>query len=167
VKTILNTGVIALSFMLLNAEAQEMSAEDEWRAKAEIRQLVDKYAFSRDNLDADGYAGVFAENGTLLLFGESYTGREAIRSLSENWNTDSVGMHIMSTSLITLLDERSATGINYATVYGETPDSSHQEGDLIPVTNFVVQGRYFDKYELTDEGWKISERRFEPIYSGP
>jgi|SaaInl5LU_22_DNA_1037371.scaffolds.fasta_scaffold47181_2 hypothetical protein len=164
-KYILNFVAVTLSLVLVTAHAADLSAEDEWRIKAEIKQLVDKYAMSRDNLDAEGYAGVFAEDGTLHLFGESYTGPDEILSLSENWDVDSVGMHIMSTSQITIVDESNATGIHYSTVYGAVPPESHAAGGLIEISAPVIQGKYTDAYRLTDEGWKIAERRFQPVYS--
>ena len=52
---------------------------------------------------------------------------------------------------------------DYATVYGAIPGDDHPEGDPIELAGFALQGKYFDKYERTDEGWRISERRFERI----
>ena len=164
-KYILNFVAVTLSLVLVTAQAADLSAEEEWRIKAEIKQLVDRYAMSRDNLDAEGYAGVFAEDGTLFLFGESYTGHDDIASLSESWDVDSVGMHMMSTSQITIVDESNATGIHYSTVYGAVPPESHEEGGLIEISGPVIQGKYSDVYRLTDEGWRIAERRFQPVYS--
>lgn len=161
----LNWVAVGLLFGMTSALAADLSAEQEWQIKAEIKQLVDKYAMSRDNLDAVGYASVFAENGTLIIGGQPFTGRDVLQARVEAANQESVGMHIMSTSQISIIDDHNATGIHYATVYSAIPDDSYEAGDTLPVAGFVTQGKYFDKYELTDEGWKISERRFERIYT--
>ncbi len=161
----LNWITILLLLAFSGAQAADMSAEQEWVIKAEIKQLVDRYAMARDNLDAQGYANVFTENGTLIINGSPNTGRDVIAARVEAANQSSIGMHIMSTSQITIIDESNATGIHYATVYGATADDSHNEGDVIGVAGFVTQGKYFDKYQLADEGWKISERTFQRIYS--
>jgi len=141
-----------------------LSAQDEWMIKAEIKQLVDTYAMARDNLNAVAYANTFTENGTLIIGGQPYTGRDVLQARVEGANQESIGMHMMSTSDITVIDENNATGIHYATVYGAIPGDDHPEGDPIELAGFASQGKYFDKYERTDEGWRISERRFERIY---
>ncbi|MCZ0952277.1 MAG: nuclear transport factor 2 family protein [Rhodospirillaceae bacterium] len=149
---------------LSSAQAADLSAQDEWMIKAEIKQLVDTYAMARDNLDAVAYANTFTENGTLIIGGQPHSGRDVLQARVEGANQESIGMHIMSTSDITVIDENNATGIHYATVYGAIPGEDHPEGDAIDVAGFVAQGKYFDRYERTDEGWRISERRFERIY---
>lgn len=153
-----------LLFALSGAQAADLSEQDEWLIKAEIKQLVDTYAMARDNLDAVAYANTFTENGTLILGGQPYTGRDVLQARVEGANQASIGMHMMSTSDITVIDENNATGIHYATVYGAIPGEDHPESDPVEVSGFVSQGKYFDKYERTDEGWRISERRFERIY---
>lgn len=153
-----------LLFALSGAQAADLSEQDEWLIKAEIKQLVDTYAMARDNLDAVAYANTFTENGTLILGGQPYTGRDVLQARVEGANQASIGMHLMSTSDITVIDENNATGIHYATVYGAIPGEDHAESDAVEVAGFVSQGKYFDQYERTDEGWRISERRFERIY---
>jgi uncharacterized protein (TIGR02246 family) len=160
----LNWLAILLVVGIANVQAAEMSAEQEWMIKAEIKQLVDQYAMSRDNLDAVGYANVFAESGSLIINGQAYTGRDVIQARVEAVNPNRNSMHVMSTSQIQILDENNATGIHYATIYDPAPDESQNQGGMIAVAGFSAQGKYFDKYQLTDEGWKISERRFQPVY---
>lgn len=146
------------------AQAQEMSALDEWMIKAEIKELVDRYAMARDNIDAVTYANTFSENGTLIIGGQPYSGRDVIQARVEAANQDSIGMHMMSTSEITVTDANNATGIHYATVYGATPAEGHVDGDSVEIVGFIAQGKYHDTYVRTEEGWRISERRFERIY---
>lgn len=153
-----------LLFALSGAQAADLSEQDEWMIKAEIKQLVDRYAMSRDNLDAVAYSNTFTENGTLIIGGQPYSGRDVLQARVEGANQESIGMHMMSTSEITVIDENNATGIHYATVYGAIPGEGHPEGDPIEVAGFATQGKYSDRYERTDEGWRIAERTFERIY---
>lgn len=157
--------LVLMSLGLCTVQAQEMDAMEEFFIKAQIKELVDRYAIARDNLDAQEYANTFAEDGALVIGGNAVQGRDVIAARVEAANPNSIGMHIMSTSQITVIDAENATGIHYATVYGATADDSHEAGSVIAVPGFVAQGKYFDKYELTEEGWKIAERRFERVYS--
>lgn len=154
-----------LILAVANVQAADMSAEQEWQIKAEIKQLVDRYAMARDNHDAVAYANVFSPNGTLIINGSPYTGRDVLQSRVEAVDPNTLGMHVMSTSQISVIDESHATGIHYATVYGARYPEGHEEGNTVAVPNFSVMGKYHDKYELTSEGWRIAERRFERVFT--
>lgn len=156
--------ILGLFVGLSSAQSADVSELDEWMIKAEIKQLVDTYAMARDNIDAVAYANTFTEGGTLIINGQPNTGRAVLQARVESANQESIAMHMMATSQITVIDENNATGIHYATVYGAVPGDDHAEGDPIDVAGFSTQGKYFDKYERTDEGWRISERRFERVY---
>lgn len=157
--------ILTLSFGGVSAQAADMSALDEWLIKSQIKELVDQYAMARDNIDAVAYANTFTANGSLIINGQPYTGREVIQARVESADQNAIGMHIMSTSQITVIDESNATGIHYATVYGATPDDSYEQGSTIEIAVPVTQGKYYDVYSLTDEGWKLAERRFERVYT--
>lgn len=159
--------ICAQAALTMSATAADLSAEEEWQIKAEIKQLADAYAVNRDNNDAVAYANTFAEDGVLILYGNSYAGRETIQARTEGGDPNRVGMHVMSTSAIEIIDSEHATGVHYATIYGGTKSDSHEEGDMIPLTNFRVMGKYHDKYVLTDAGWKFAERRLEALFSAP
>ncbi|MDG2089196.1 MAG: nuclear transport factor 2 family protein [Arenicellaceae bacterium] len=159
--------ISAQAMLAMNVIATDLSAAEESQIKAEIKELADAYAINRDNNDAVAYANTFAKDGTLILYGNSYSGRETIQTRIDESDSSGVGMHVMSTSVIEVIDSEHATGVHYATIYGGTKADSHEAGDIIPLANFRVMGKYHDKYVLTDEGWKFSERRLEPIFSGP
>ena len=69
--------------------------------------------------------------------------------------------------MINIIDENNATGIHYAAIYSNTPDESHEARAVISVNGPVVIGKYNDKYVRTEEGWKISERAFKPVFNTP
>lgn len=155
--------MLLMSFGMNYAQSEELSAAEEWQIKAAIKELSDSYAITRDNDDAVAYANTFAKGGSLILYGEVITGRDAIRERTEN-ATPNMRMHIMTSSAIEVIDRLNATGVHYATIYSAPKGESYQEGDTVIAPYYRVMGKYHDKYVLTDEGWKFAERRLEPIF---
>jgi hypothetical protein len=157
--------VAIFNFSLISAHAAEMSVEQQVSAKSEIKMLVDGYAIHRDSLNADAYADLFAEDGKFIFRGTVYTGREVLQQRIKDVNPLSTTMHVMASSLITLVDEEHATGVHYAMIYSKMLDKPVERGETIPVKSFAVMGKYLDKYTLTKAGWKIAERSFQPVFS--
>jgi len=151
-------------FSINLAQAADMSAAEEWLIKAQIKELSDSYGIHRDNNDHDGYANTFAEDGELILYGNVSKGRDEIRARAAN-ASDNVRMHVLTSSLINVIDSENATGVHYITVFSAAKPEGFEDGDTVVSPNFRVMGKYHDKYVLTDEGWKFAERRIEPIFS--
>lgn len=145
-------------------QAEDMSATEEWGIKAAIKELSDNYGITRDNDDAVGYANNFAEDGSLILYGNRATGRAAIQARAEGGTPNTVRMHVLTSSAINIIDAKHATGVHYMTVYSGQRSDDHKDGDTVDIANFRVMGKYHDKYVLTDDGWKFAERRLEPIF---
>lgn len=155
------------AFLLFSgqANAKELDLQAEWLIKLQIQELADQYAIQRDNDNAEGYANTFAEDGTLILYGTAYTGRDVIAEKVRSAGTGAIRMHVISTSHIEVIDEKTARGVHYATVYSATKPENYNPEERIPVANFRTMGKYHDKYVLTNEGWKFSERRLEALFS--
>jgi len=157
---------LSLVFFLISANALADIATDKvMLIKIEIAELVDNYAITRDNLDPLGFPNTFAEDGVLVLRGKTYKGREALRKRIQASDPNIVSMHMMSAGQISVLDENTATGVQYVTVYSATKEASGQANGSLTTAGFAVIGKYHDKYVRTSEGWKFSERRFEQIFS--
>lgn len=133
------------------------------KIRLEIQQLVDDYAIYRDNLDAKNYANLFTEDGVLIVRGNEYQGREILYQRMLDADTSRVSMHVMSSSQITIIDRNNATGVHYAAVYTGSPTDN--PGQPIPVRGFAILGQYRDNYARTAEGWKISERKMQPVFA--
>ena len=146
------------------AQSSDISKEEIMAIKFEIIDLVHAYALYRDNDNAVGYASVFAEDGKLIVRGNAVEGRKAIQARLENATTKSIGMHMMGTSHIEIVDADNATGVHYAEVYSYTPKEDEEPGVyLVDGPRFF--GKYIDVYARTDEGWKITERKFTPVFT--
>ena len=157
---------LTLVFLLAtfgSVQAQSLSHAEVMAIKAEISVLVNEYAYHRDNKDAVAYANTFAEDGKLVIGGNAVEGRAAIQKRVEGANQESVGMHMMATGYVEVIDANNATGTHYAAVYGAAPVEG-AEGQPIEITGPITQGKYTDKYTNTAEGWKLAERSFTRVY---
>ena len=147
-----------------NAGSAAIPAQvNEAAIQVEIKQLIDDYAIARDNADGKAYANVFAKDGIFHFGGEIFQGREAIEARVNDAPPSGKSFHYLSTSQVEIENATRATGMHYGTVYSANLNDTASEG-LQPFIGRVIRGRYHDKYRLTDEGWKIAERRFEPVF---
>lgn len=148
-----------------SAPTKEINPEHaEMQARLEITQLVEDYAVYRDAKDPEGYASIFTEDGEFYYRGDVYKGHDALAERMEAINPASNTMHVISTRQITFIDDTSATGVSYATIYSKTTDEPVDPGEAVNLSNFAVMVKYVDKYQLTESGWKISERRITPVF---
>lgn len=138
--------------------AQEFRALND---RAEIEELVVRYAMALDTLDAEAYASVFTEDAVFDVTGTVYRGREAIRAivtgLQESRDraladgTPVVSLyHVMSNTSIEIIDEDEARHTSYAQTVRLGDDA-----------RFIIgfMGRYEDVIVKRDGRWQIQSRR--------
>ena len=130
--------------------------------RAEIEELVTRYVKGLDTLDADLYAGVFAEDAVFELpGGVVHRGRAAIRKIvtdlqesrarNEAAGTPSPSLyHVMANASIELIDATHARHWSYA----QTVRAA--EGGAF-VVGFM--GRYEDELVKRDGRWYIQSRK--------
>jgi uncharacterized protein (TIGR02246 family) len=130
--------------------------------RAEIAELVTRYVTGLDTLDADMYAGVFAEDAVFELpGGVVHRGRAAIRKIvtdlqdsrarNQAAGTPSPSLyHVMANTSIEIIDATNARHQSYA----QTVRSA--EGG-----QFIVgfMGRYEDVLVKRDARWYIQSRK--------
>ena len=156
---------LAVQMLLPYASAAELSAAQKREIIFECQQLVTDYAYYRDLRDADKFADLFTEDARMLARGQWNEGRQALRDHVNGDDMETVSMHLMTTIKIMPQDEKSATGISYAAVAHEPKAEGESAAALLD--NFAVVGKYHDTFVLTDDGWKISERIFRPVFRRP
>ena len=156
---------LAVQMLLPYASAAELSTAQEREIIFDCQQLVTDYAYYRDLRDADEFAELFTEDARMYARGHWNEGRQALRDHVNGDDMDTVSMHLMTTIKIIPQDEISATGISYVAVAHKP--KAEDESAPVPLDNFVVVGKYHDVFVLTDDGWKISERIFRPIFRNP
>ena len=115
------------------------------------RQLIMDYAWYRDHPDASAYAALFTEDAELSILGETFKGRGAIapRLPASSGST----VHLMSTIRITKVNDDSATGVSYVTVYTAPAGAGPHT-----VSGYAAIGEYHDDFRRTDSGWQIAKR---------
>ncbi len=74
-------GLAALLLLSLPAAAKDSAAVQELAERAAIHEVMQRYVWSVDSGDADGYAAVFTEDGVIDSNGALIQGRPAIRKV--------------------------------------------------------------------------------------
>ena len=115
------------------------------------RQLIMDYAWYRDHPDANAYAALFTEDAELSILGEMFKGRAAIAQRLTGTSGSTV--HLISTIRITKVDDDTASGVSYVTVYTAPAGTGPHT-----VGGYAAIGEYHDNYRRTDAGWQIAKR---------
>ncbi len=151
---------IVFGMLALPAAAQD-AALQKLVDRAAIEALVVQYAMALDTLDADAYAGVFAEDAVFELPGAVHRGRAAIRKIvtdlqESRARNDAAGTpspklyHVMSNTSIEVLDATNARHQSYAQTV-----RAAENGQFI--VGFM--GRYEDVLVKRDGRWLIQTRK--------
>jgi hypothetical protein len=116
----------------------------------EIRQLVAKYNFAFDGRDEAAYVACWTQDGFVERRNSkpSCRGHAQLAALARDFPVN--GRHI-TTDLVIDLQGDNAEMKNYMLYL-----------DMGPPCEVSMFGVYFDKLVRTNEGWKFSERIFEP-----
>lgn len=141
-----------------NAETQ---AVQKLLDEAEIRALVVRYVTALDTLDADAYAGVFAEDAQFDVAGTVYKGRAAIRKIVTDLQASQARnaaagtpspklYHVMANTAVEIVDATNARHQSYAQTV-----RAAENGQFI--VGFM--GRYEDVLVKRDGKWLIQSRK--------
>jgi uncharacterized protein (TIGR02246 family) len=158
----MRTTAVIFAIVIASAASADDAALERLLDRAEIEALVARYVTGLDTLDADLYAGVFAEDAVFELpGGVVHRGRAAIRKIvtdlqesrarNEAAGTPSRNLyHVMANTSIEVIDATNARHQSYA----QTVRAA--EGG-----QFVVgfMGRYEDVLVKRDGRWYIQSRK--------
>ncbi|NKC01083.1 MAG: hypothetical protein GKR90_21670 [Pseudomonadales bacterium] len=128
-------------------------------------ELSIAYARHVDFGEYDRFVDLFTEDAKLSL-GFEIVGREKIRRSMSKRSPELRSRHVMTNTFVDVLSETSAKGISYLTLYRHTGPES-LESDPVSFQTPAAVGHYADEYRLTDDGWKIAERRLELAFRNP
>jgi uncharacterized protein (TIGR02246 family) len=152
--------VIALA--VSSVAAADDAAVQKLLDRAEIETLVTDYVRGLDTLDADLYAGVFAEDGVFELpGGVVHKGRAAIRKIvtdlqdararNQAAGTPSASLyHVMANTAIEVVDDKNARSSSYAQTVRAAAGGQFIVGFM---------GRYEDVLVKRDGRWYIQSRK--------
>jgi len=122
-----------------------------------IRRLLHRYAECIDAADFAAVGALFA-HGEIRAGGGAVRGAEAVQRLYQTANRVHEDgtlrtRHVVSNEIVDVdAAARTARARSYYVVYQATA--------RVPLQP-IVAGRYFDRFELADEGWRFSERAIE------
>lgn len=133
-------------------------------AEAACQKLQMLYALHADRGDVEGFTQLFAEDGSVQVpEAPAFVGHAAIRASMEALNALGVTMrHVMTNPVVTVVDERTATGGCYLTVW-----NSKEEADaagIRPIALPATMGEYADVFRKTEAGWRFQSRVLTRVF---
>jgi SnoaL-like protein len=134
--------------------------------RLEIREACERlaldYSFFADSQRMDDWSELFADDGELVLFGQTYRGPAAIRAaVGGGRGAAALSVHAITNQRIDIVSETAATATVYIIVYaGERKDGGPASAAKIAP---AMVGIYHDAYRWTPAGWKFARRAFEPL----
>ena len=132
-----------------------MDATERLAIESACTRLVHEYAYLVDFREYDRFADLFVEDCLFDVAGQSVSSREEMRAAVQRRPANRIWRHVTTNVLINVVDEDSATGVGYFTVYRAWVDEGTH---AIPTLRPAVVGHYRDKYVRVAGGWKFAER---------
>jgi ketosteroid isomerase-like protein len=124
--------------------------------RAELSELVARYAHCVDTRDFDSLREVFTSDAVLVTSRGERRGLDEIQTAMNGLRRYEATFHFVGQSVF------SADSLDAARAFGETLcEAHHVSSDDDQRTNRVMYIRYHDRYHRTTAGWRISARRLE------
>ena len=159
-------GVFFITLFFSSLSAAQISSEQEQLIKMEIKELADNYGYYRDHFMADEYLSIWAEDAVAVDGDRRWQGHDELRTrVPLPGSSNRVTMHVMGTSHIDIIDASHATGVHYATIYGGVSDGPREQSEIIQMDGIYLVAKYMDEYLLTEDGWKISYRDIDRVFT--
>ncbi|WP_127557371.1 nuclear transport factor 2 family protein [Saccharospirillum alexandrii] len=129
-------------------------------AEQAIHRLILDAQQAIDTQQFDDFAALFTHEGRLYrpTTPEPLIGREAIRQAYLNNPPNRLNRHLVTNQRVRLMSETEAHSLAYVTLYSS--EAGERKSDVFgaPVHRSLV-GEYHDHCVLTDDGWRLQERR--------
>jgi len=134
--------------------------------RLEIREACERLALDYSHLADTGqleaFSRLFADDGDLVIFGQTFTGPAAIlKAVGAGRSPTAMSVHAISNLRIDVTSEDTAEGTIYILAFtGEKKDGG--PATVARIAPAMV-GVYHDRYRRTASGWKFARRAFEPL----
>ena len=125
----------------------------------ECRKLMSLYCHHIDHQDAEGFAGLYAEDAYYkpAAAPAPILGRPAILDWIKAYPGHRLGRHLTTNEIVEVVDAEHATGSCYAVVFRD-PDP--QPGVLSDRVTPRSVCEYRDEFRRTADGWRFSRREY-------
>lgn len=120
-------------------------------------QVQQSYARFIDFRDYEGFTELFCPDGLLTLAGQALQGREAIFGYCQTRPAGLRSRHVITNPFIEVLDEVTARGICYFTLYRRVTDPTAARVAL-PMPPPAAVGHYEDRFRRIDDRWYFEHR---------
>jgi hypothetical protein len=120
-------------------------------------RLVTSYCHYIDHGSAERVSELFSEGGVWTSEEVRHNGREEIRNAmaERQANASRMSRHVCNNFLIDVIDEDSAEGVVYLTLYRHDGKEGRR---LSPLDGPLMVGEYRDRFERGADGWRIVRR---------
>jgi hypothetical protein len=152
------TGVAALASAGV-ASAQGM---DRYKVIAECTDTINRYAHTRDQLDAEGHASLFTEDGEFDSGGGTTTGREAIAQRIRDADRSAMTRHMSGSIVVSIDDNDGITANSYFYVYQAARPETPRP---VPVGSYLMV-EYDDEMRMVGTSCQFAKRSFTLIFMG-
>jgi hypothetical protein len=131
-------------------------------ARLDLYGLEGRYARTWDTGDAEGWAGLFTDEGVFELAavggdpGRRVEGREALTAFCRDYTALSPGLHLLHLPEFTLEGNRATSRLHFA-FHGLN------RSDPANTLQYFVAGYYDTSYVLYGTGWRIAERKEKAV----
>ena len=134
--------------------------------EAECAKVATSYSVFLDFRRYGELVDLFTEKATLDLDGWLLDGQAAIRDYMFGRPNSRTNRHVCSNLLIDVIDESTAKGIAYVTIYrfDANDDSSRKR---MPFEGPYVVGYYDDRYVREGDRWKFASRAISATFMRP
>ncbi len=134
--------------------------------RLEIREACERLALDYSHLadtgQLDAFSRLFADDGELVIFGQTFTGPTAIlKAVSTGRNPAAMSVHAITNVRIDVTRADAAEGTIYILAF--TGEKKHGGPVSVPRIAPAMVGIYHDAYKRTPGGWKFARRAFEPL----
>jgi len=126
--------------------------------EAAIVRLTHDYCWALDTGDYEALRQVFTPDCTARLGGNQSNVDEVIARVSAALGPLDDSQHMVSTHQIRRWDDGTVTGRCYL-------HAQHILAGVAGGDQYIVAGRYEDRYVRTDEGWRIAERELVVMWT--
>ena len=127
-------------------------------------RLVTQYCHFVDHGQASKIAELFTDDGVWTSPDTTMTGRVEIQRgfAGRERNSRRMSRHVCSNLLIDVLDEATATGVAYLTLYRHDGEEGRS---LSPVGPPALIGEYRDLFQRTTDGWRFKRRETQVSFA--
>ena len=127
--------------------------------KLAIEDVLRRYMAAVDQADARALRAVFSEHGRLRSADHSFSAEEFVDFVLQMKAVVGTTLHNLSNTVVSVSgNEARATSNFYAIHVVPANRPTNAFGTLEQVTDVIIAGRYQDRLQRFEDGWKIVDR---------